>query len=70
MKAASRLHTLAFGAATLLSLGFGAAHAFASPAEAAARRACTTAVCHSLCVESGYSYGSCRDGRFCTCSMW
>ncbi len=69
MKASSRLHTVVFGAATLLSLGFGAAQALASPAEGSARRACTTAVCHSLCVESGYSYGSCRDGRFCTCTL-
>ena len=68
MNAARRLRTVLFGGATLLSLGFGAAHALASP-PAETGRACNTAVCHQLCVESGYSYGSCPDGRFCTCVL-
>jgi hypothetical protein len=68
MKAANRLGTFILGGATLLSLGFGVTQALASP-PAGTSRACSTAVCHQLCVESGYSYGSCRDGRFCVCTL-
>ncbi|HEU0076747.1 MAG TPA: hypothetical protein VFQ76_03800 [Longimicrobiaceae bacterium] len=68
MQAAKRIQAVVLGTATLLSLGFGVAQALASP-PAEVSRACTTAVCHQLCVESGYSYGSCRDGRFCVCTL-
>lgn len=54
MRIATRWKAVLLGAATVGSLGFGTAQAFAAPqAPAAAEAACTNTYCRKICGELG-----------------
>lgn len=59
------IHRGTFALATLAALGFGAAQAFASPGETAAR-ACNGGQCNRDCKARGADGGFCDQGG-CIC---
>ena len=68
----NRIGKAAFAASAAAMLGFGAAQAFASPADArAASRSCDPASCQRSCQLTGYSDGVCvtttKGGTVCFC---
>ena len=78
MNVSSRLRNAVFSAATVLSLGFGAAQAFAAPrapeAVGAAMAECTSYdiyYCNQSCKSRGYFAGTCEvlsNGyKYCNC---
>ncbi|HEU4883867.1 MAG TPA: hypothetical protein VFT45_16525 [Longimicrobium sp.] len=56
-----------FALATAAALGFGAAQAFAAPAQAAGAWACTNAQCNLDCKARGYDGGICAGSWGCAC---
>ena len=54
--------------AMLGTLGFGAAQALATPAQASTTAsACTSSTCGTACFKKGYTHWSCWNGN-CLCS--
>jgi hypothetical protein len=62
----TRLCRRAIGAAVVATLGFGAAQATASPAEAAEAAACDVIKCRASCKAQGQTSGACFEGQ-CFC---
>lgn len=56
-----------FALATAAALAFGTAQAFAAPAAADARAACTNAQCNDDCKRRGYDGGICAGSWGCAC---
>ena len=53
---------------TVVSLGFGAVQAFATPSSAVdARRACDNITCDQDCIAAGYALGACTPKGQCRC---
>lgn len=64
----SRAGRTCLAAITAVSLGFGAAQAFASPASfVETRRACDFFTCDESCIAAGYSAGMCTYKDQCRC---
>lgn len=62
MNSSARIRNVAFSLATVFSLGFGMAHAFASPGTGAdTARACSWTYCDYDCRARGYSFGMCEE---------
>lgn len=74
MNGASRIRNAVFAAVTALSLGFGAAQAFAAPgapAKGDAVLACNPATCSYDCTRRGYYGGICMSYNgtlYCYCT--
>ncbi|HEX2093254.1 MAG TPA: hypothetical protein VHG28_12680 [Longimicrobiaceae bacterium] len=58
-----------FGAAVLAALGFGAAQAFAAPADTSVARNHCQEFCNPYCIGEGYAGGTCGgvSGQNCLC---
>jgi hypothetical protein len=72
MTGSARIRNTVFSLATVLTLGFGAAQAFAAPSapQKGAAMACNISTCMWLCQRSGYSAGFCEEfngSSYCEC---
>ena len=69
----TRLRNGVFAGMTAAVLGFGAAQAFASPADGAEARACSVmrdAYCNQWCQEQGWDAGRCNPLYTGGCKCW
>lgn len=64
----SHLRRACLATITVLSIGFGAVQAFATPSSAFdTRRACNNTTCDESCIAAGYALGVCTSKGLCRC---